>query len=82
MEFKVYFNSADLAGFNTDNKLPNAIRRLKRRTDNKASNKSLANIQAWLQSLDAYTIHKTFRRKFARELYVETNLIDVERPIY
>jgi hypothetical protein len=44
---------------------------------NKPSKKLLAVVEAWLQSQDSYTLHRTVRKRFSRNPYVVKNLMDL-----
>jgi 2-methylisocitrate lyase-like PEP mutase family enzyme len=75
MASAIYFNPAHAAGFATDRKLLNALQRLKK--TNTSGAKSLADVRAWLQSQDVYSFHKPVRKKFARNPYVVTNVMEM-----
>jgi len=34
-------------------------------------------LRAWLEKAEAYTLHRTMRKRFARNPYIVTNVIDV-----
>jgi hypothetical protein len=61
----VYYDPANPAAFSTSKKLEAAVKR--RPSD----------IKDWLQKQDAYTLHKPVQKRFPRNPYTVTNIMDV-----
>jgi hypothetical protein len=70
---KIYADTRAAAGFSTARKLLNAI---DTRATNRPSNKRLSCLEAWLQTQDSYTLHRTVRKRFSRNPYIVTNVMN------
>ena len=44
---------------------------------NKGKPQSIGSTKAWLEDQDAYTLHTSVRKRFARKPYTVTNVMDV-----
>jgi hypothetical protein len=80
MAMKLHSDPSESAGFSTASKLLKAIH--SRDTKNKPSKRSLADVKAWLETQDSFTLHRPVRKRFSRNPYVVTNLMDVGKTIY
>jgi hypothetical protein len=49
----------------------------KQASSNKKKEKSRGDIQAWLETLDSYTLHRPVRKRFPRNPYTVTNIGEV-----
>jgi len=47
------------------------------RGSSKKEDKKLGDIRAWLEKQEAYTLHRTIRKRFARNLYSVNNVMGV-----
>jgi len=64
----LYYDPAKPTAFSTLNKLAAAVVKTK---------KNEKNLGAWLEKQDSYTFHRPIRRRFARNPYSVSNVIDV-----
>jgi hypothetical protein len=62
----IYYNPEKPAAFSTLDKLAAAIPR-----------KNKSDVKAWLEYQDAFTMHRPVRKKFLRNPYTVTNLMEV-----
>jgi len=69
----LYYDPARPSGFSTLPKLQAAAAVVGR----KGTPKSVGFIRAWLEKQDAYTLHRPARKRFARNPYTVTNVMDV-----
>jgi hypothetical protein len=62
----IYYNPEKLTAFSTLDKLAAAI-----------SRKNKSDVKAWLEYQDVYTMHRPARRRFLRNPYTVTNLMEI-----
>jgi len=67
----VYYDPSNSASFSTASKLKAAMKQMTPTTLN------INNINTWLQEQEAYTLHKPVRKRFYRNTYSVSNLMDV-----
>src|SRR5215510_4613748 len=67
----VYYDPSNSASFSTASKLKAAMKQM---TPTKLN---INNINTWLQEQQAYTLHKPVRKRFYRNTYSVSNLMDV-----
>jgi hypothetical protein len=77
MYLKIYLDPREPAGISTARKFLKAIHSQDTKARNTPTNKGLAGVEAWLQTQDSYTLHISVRKRFPRNPYVVTNLIDL-----
>jgi CRISPR/Cas system type I-B associated protein Csh2 (Cas7 group RAMP superfamily) len=65
MASKVYYDPAHGAGFSTVDKLSKAVKHEK------------LNIKTWLEEQEAFTLHRSVRKRFQRNSYTVNNVMDV-----
>jgi transposase InsO family protein len=66
MASKVYYDPGPFAGFSTLDKLNRAVKDDKRTA-----------LKSWLEEQDAFTLHRPVRKRFHRNPYTVTNVMDV-----
>jgi len=66
----LYYDPGRPSGFSTLPKLRAAVGR-------KGTLQTVGAIRAWLEKQDAYTLHRPVRKRFVRNPYTVTNVIDV-----
>jgi hypothetical protein len=71
---RLYSDPSAASSFSTLRKLYEPV---KQATSKKKKVKSPAEIKAWLETLDAYTLHRPLRKRFPRNPYTVTNIGDV-----
>jgi len=72
---ELYYDKGSPAGFSTLRKL-RAAEVAESRTK-KVKLQSVGSTKAWLEEQDAYTLHRPVRKRFARNPYTVTNVMDV-----
>jgi hypothetical protein len=72
MAKQLYYDLGKPSAFSTLNKLAPAAAAKKTTTKHARSD-----IGAWLLQQDAYTMHRSLRKRFPRNPYVVTNIMDV-----
>jgi hypothetical protein len=66
MASNVYFDPGHVAGISTLDKLRRAVKHAKR-----------SDVKSWLEEQDAYTLHRPVRKRFPRNPYSVSNVMDV-----
>jgi hypothetical protein len=66
MTSKVYYDPGHVASFCTLDKLSKAVKNEKRTA-----------LKSWLEEQDAFTLHRLVRKRFHRNPYIVTNVMDV-----
>jgi hypothetical protein len=72
MNAKLFYDVSKPTAFST---LANLQAAMERQAEGKSV--PLAKTRSWLERQDAYTLHKTVRKHFPRNLYVVSNVMDV-----
>jgi len=71
----LYYDEGSPAGFLTLPKL--RTKEVSESKTKKGKLQSVGSTEAWLEEQDAYTLHRPFRKRFARNCYTVTNERDV-----
>jgi len=71
----IYYDEGSPAGFSTLPKL--RVAEVAESKMKKGTPQSVGSTKAWLEEQDAYTLHRPVRKRFARNPYTVTNVMDV-----
>ena len=74
---RLYYDPAEPSAFSSLHKLREAVEHATRKQITTKKRKTPSQIKAWLESQDAYTMHRPVRKRFQRNPYTVTNIDDV-----